>query len=77
MTISVITSISAVGSKKPPFWAARLPPLTILTPFLTASAMCASTLSTALMSMSGPITAPRLEPVGDLHRAGSLGETLW
>jgi hypothetical protein len=28
------------------------------------------------MSMSGPITRTRLEPVGDLHRAGRLGEAL-
>jgi hypothetical protein len=27
------------------------------------------------MSIKGPIT-PRLEPVGDLHRAGGLGEAL-
>ena len=31
---------------------------TTLAPFLTASAMCASTFSTAFMSISGPITAP-------------------
>jgi len=28
------------------------------------------------MSISGPITGARLEPVGDLHRAGGLGEPL-
>jgi hypothetical protein len=36
--------------------AARLPPVTTLAPFFKASAMCASTFSTAFMSMSGPIT---------------------
>ena len=42
--------------------AARLPPVTTLAPFLTASAMCASTFSTAFMSISGPITAPGSNP---------------
>jgi hypothetical protein len=41
-----------------------------------ASATCAATFSTALMAMSGPITRTRLEPVGNLHRAGGLGEAL-
>jgi hypothetical protein len=40
-----------------------------------ASAICASTFSTAFMSISGPITA-RLEAVGDLHRNGGLGQPL-
>src|SRR5213082_1565383 len=74
--MSVVTSVNTVGSKKLPPCAARLPPRTTLAPFLTASAMCASTFSTAFMSISGPITAPRLEPVGDLHRTGGLGEAL-
>jgi hypothetical protein len=74
MTMSVVTSVSTVGSKKEPPSADRLPPMTTFGPLLTASAMCASTFSTAFMSISGPITAPRLEPVGDLHRAGGLGE---
>jgi hypothetical protein len=52
-----------------------LPPVTTLAPFFKASAMCASTFSTAFMSISGPITA-RLEPVGDLHRPGGLSEAL-
>src|SRR6266446_5000328 len=76
MTMSVVTSVSTVGSKKLPPWAARLPPVATLAPFFSASAMCASTFSTAFMSISGPITAPGLEPVGDLHRAGGLGEAL-
>jgi len=42
--------------------AARLPPVTTLAPFLTASAMCASTFATAFMSISGPITAPGSNP---------------
>jgi hypothetical protein len=62
MTMSVVTSVSTVGSKKLPPWAARLPPVTILAPFLTASAMCASTFSTAFMSIRGPITAPGSNP---------------
>src|ERR1700736_2692562 len=52
MTMSVVTSVNTVGSKKLPPWAARLPPITTLAPFLTASAMCASTFSTAFMSIS-------------------------
>jgi hypothetical protein len=35
---------------------------TTLAPFLTASAMCASTFSTAFMSIRGPITAPGSNP---------------
>src|SRR5262249_6399999 len=59
---SVVTSVSTVGSKKVPPCAARLPPVTTLAPFFRASAMCASTFSTAFMSMSGPITAPGSNP---------------
>jgi hypothetical protein len=70
----VVTSANTVGSKKLPPCAARLPPRTTLAPFLTASAMCASTFSTAFISMSGPDHSTRVEPVGDLHRAGGLGE---
>ena len=43
-----------VGSKRLPPCAARLPPVTTLAPFFKASAMCASTFSTAFMSISGP-----------------------
>jgi len=67
MTMSVVTSVNTVGSKKLPPWAARLPAVTTLAPFLTGSAMCASTFSTAFMSISGPMTAPRSNP-------GGLGE---
>jgi hypothetical protein len=35
MTMSVVTSVKTVGSKKLPPCAARLPPVTILAPFLT------------------------------------------
>jgi hypothetical protein len=39
--------------------------------------MCASTFSTACLHVDqGPITAPGLEPIGDLHRAGGLGQAL-
>src|SRR5947208_11046776 len=62
MTMSVVTSVSTVGSKKLPPWAARLPPVTTLAPFFTASAMCVSTFSTAFMSINGPITAPGSNP---------------
>jgi hypothetical protein len=58
MTTSVVTSVSTVGSKKLPPWAARLPSVTTLAPLLIASAMCASTFSTPFMSISGLITAP-------------------
>jgi hypothetical protein len=47
-----------------------------LRPFLTAAAMCASTFSTAFMSISGPITATRLEPVDDLHGASGFARSL-
>jgi hypothetical protein len=40
MTISVVTSVKTVGSKQLPPCAARLPPVTVLALFLTASAMC-------------------------------------
>jgi hypothetical protein len=62
MTMSVVTAVKTVGSKKLPPCAARLPPVTTLVPFLTASAMCASTFSTAFMSIKGPITAPGSNP---------------
>jgi len=52
MTMSVVTSVSTVGSKKLPPCAARLPLVTTLAPFSTASAMCASTFSTAFMSIN-------------------------
>src|ERR1700694_3356741 len=58
MTMSVVTSVSTVGSKKLPPWAARLPPVTTLAPFLTASAMCASTFSTAFLSITAPGSNP-------------------
>ena len=38
--------------------------------------MCASTFSTAFMSIKRPDHRAGLEPVGDLHRAGGLGEAL-
>src|SRR5271156_3807812 len=75
MTISVVTSVSTVGSKKLPPWAARLLPVTTLAPFLTESAMCASTFSTALMSINGPITAPGSKPAATFIARG-LGEAL-
>jgi hypothetical protein len=56
--------------------AACLPPVMTLAPFLTASAMCASTFSTAFMLNEGPDRGARLEPVGDLHRARGLGDAL-
>jgi len=75
-TLSVVTSVSTVGSKKVPPSADRLPPVTTLAPFFTASAMCASTFSTAIMSNEGPDHGARVAAVGDLHRAGSLGKAL-
>jgi hypothetical protein len=51
MTMSVVTSVSTVGSKKLPPCAARLPPVTTLAPFLTESAMCASPFSTGLVHL--------------------------
>ena len=38
-TMSVVTSVKTVGSKKIPPSALHLPPVTVLAPFLTASAM--------------------------------------
>jgi hypothetical protein len=49
MTISVVTSVKIVGSKKMPPCTARLPPVTTLAPLFKASAMCASTFSTAFI----------------------------
>jgi hypothetical protein len=68
MTMSAVTSVKTVGLKKLPSWAVRLPPVTTLAPFLTASAMCASTFSTTFMSISGPITAPGSNPSAPLSR---------
>src|SRR5215510_9799190 len=62
MTMSVVTSVRTVGSKKVPPSADRLPPVTTLAPFFTASAICASTFSTAFMSIKGPITTPGSNP---------------
>src|SRR6266852_2772988 len=76
MTMSVVTSVSTVGSKKLPPCAARLPPVTTLAPFFSASAMCASTFSSAFMSISGPITAPGSNPSAIFNRTGGLGEAL-
>jgi hypothetical protein len=45
-----------------------------LAPFLTASAMCASTFSTAFMSISGPITAPGSNPSATFIAPAELGE---
>jgi len=74
--MSVVTWVRTVGSKKLPPWAARLPPVTTLAPFLTASAICASTFSTRLrVDQKADDRAP-LEPVGDLHRSGGLGRPL-
>jgi hypothetical protein len=56
MTMSVVTSVSTVGSKKVPPCMARLPPVTTLGLFFRVSAVCASTFSTAFMSISGLIT---------------------
>jgi hypothetical protein len=53
MTMSVVTSVNTVGSKKLRPYAARLLPRIALAPFLTASAMCASTFSTAFMAGKG------------------------
>ena len=74
--MSVVTSVSTVGSKNVPPSAWRLPPVTTLAPLATASAMCSSTFSTASMSISGPIVDARFEAVADLHRADCLGESL-
>jgi hypothetical protein len=53
-----------------------LPPVTPLAPFLTASAMCASTFSTAFTVDQRPDHGIRLKPVGGLHRPGGLGRPL-
>ena len=38
--------------------------------------MCASTFSTAFISIRGPDHRTWFKPVGDLHRAGGLGQPL-
>jgi hypothetical protein len=62
--MSVVTSVSTVGSKK-------VPPTATLAPFLTASALL-----DRLHVDERADHRTRLEPVGDLHRPGSLGEPL-
>ena len=76
MTMSVVTSVKTVGSKNVPPSADRLPPVTTFAPFLTASAMCASTFSTAFNVDERPDHRTRLEPIGDLHGTGGFGEPL-
>ena len=67
--MSIVTSVSTVGSEK-------VPPCATLAPFRKASAMCASTFSTRLRVNERPDHRARLEPDGDLHRPGGLGEAL-
>ena len=52
-----------------------VPPVTIFAPFLTASAIWASTFSTAFVSIKEPITAPGSDPSVNLH-AGGFGQLL-
>jgi hypothetical protein len=75
MTMSVVASVSTVGSKKVPPCGTRVPPVITLAPFFIVLAMCASTLLDRLHIDEQPDHRTRLEP-GDLHRAGGLGETL-
>src|SRR6266566_9456116 len=67
MTISVVTSVSTVGSKKQPPCAARLPPVTTLAPFLTASVMCASPFDSFDEGANRPVIGRSYE------RSGAIG----
>jgi hypothetical protein len=58
--------VSTVGWKKLPPSACRAPPATTLAPLATASAMCSSTLATALPSMSGPCCTSAVRPLPTL-----------
>src|SRR3990167_5144889 len=66
--ISEVTSPSTVGSKKLPPKACGWPPASTLAPLLTASAICSSTLATALALINGPCWAPS-SPAGATLRA--------
>jgi hypothetical protein len=61
--------------------AKRLPPVTTLAPFFTASAMCASTFLTSFVSVSGPVTAPGSSPspifIAPAVFAGRLVKASW
>ena len=56
------TPVMIVGSKNVPPSAWRLPPSAILPPLASASAMCSSTLATALSSISGPCSVAPCRP---------------
>jgi hypothetical protein len=60
--MSAVTFVSTVGSKNVPASACRLPPVATCAPRLVASAMCASTFSTAAASISGPCVTPASVP---------------
>jgi hypothetical protein len=68
-------SVSTVGSKKLPPWPARLPPVNTLAPFFRAAGDRRLDLSTAFMSISGPITAPGSNPSATFI-APAVGEAL-
>ena len=60
--ISLVTPVITVGSKNNPPNSWRLPPVNILAPFLSASLMCSSTLSTASELINGPEETPLSKP---------------
>jgi hypothetical protein len=77
MTMSVVTSVSTVGSKKLPPSAARLPPVTTLAPFFFHGVGDVRLdLLDRLHVDQGADHPTRLEPVGDLHGPGGLGQPL-
>ena len=76
MTMSVVTSVKTVGSKKLPPWAARLPPVTTLAALLQGVGDMRLDLLARLHVDQRADHRTRLEPVGDLHRPGGLGEAL-
>jgi hypothetical protein len=75
MTMSVVTSVSTVGSKKLPPCAARLPPVTILTPLDRVGDVLLDLLDRLGVDQRRDYRT-RFKPVGDLHRPGGLGEAL-
>jgi ParB family chromosome partitioning protein len=76
MTMSVVTSVSTVGSKKLPPCAARFAAQDDLGALLDGVGNVRLDLLDRLHVDQRPDHRARLEAVGDLHRAGGLGEAL-
>src|SRR5260370_37327512 len=75
MTVSVVASVSTVGSKKLPPCAAHLPPRTTCGSFLDGVGDVRLDLLDRLCR-SAPRSRLRARTRGDLHRPGGLGQHL-